>query len=303
MELRHLRYFVAVAEHLHFGRAAAALRLAQPSLSRQIRQLEEEVGVDLIDRTDRRHVQLTAAGVAFLEGARETLAMAERSAHEARRAAESESGRLSVAFVPSILQAPQAARILQRFRDRQPSVRVEISSMRTLEQWDALRSGRVQLGFLYHPPEDARIETRALWRQSIFLAVPEGHELQRGPAVTLRRLAREPFIWFDRSLSPSYYDLVRRAFESQGLAMSVAQEATTESARLNLVANRLGVTLVPGGWGAAPPPGVQMRPVSDLDEQLQVYVAFEPARLSRAADAFVCELGAALQRPHVVRAE
>ena len=138
MELRHLRYFVALAEELHFGRAAARLRLAQPSLSRQIRQLEDEIGADLLDRTDPRHVTLTAAGMQFLEGARQTLALAERTLHDARRAADAESGRLAIAFVPSILQAPEAGAILRHFREAQGEVRVEVTSLRTLEQWEAL---------------------------------------------------------------------------------------------------------------------------------------------------------------------
>ena len=287
MELRHLRYFVALAEELHFGRAAARLRLAQPSLSRQIRQLEDEISADLLDRTDPRHVTLTAAGMQFLEGARQTLALAERTLHDARRAADAESGRLAIAFVPSILQAPEAGAILRHFREAQGEVRVEVTSLRTLEQWEALRSGRVQIGFCYHPPDDAEIRGDPLWQQRILLAVPAHHPLASVPVISLEMVAREPFIWFDRALSPPYHDLVRKLFESRGLSIEVAQEATTESARLSLVAGGLGVTLVPGGWGAHPPVGVRMRSVTGLEESMQVWAIYDANRLSRAGDAFL----------------
>lgn len=296
MELRHLKYFVALAEELHFGRAAARLRIAQPSLSKQIRQLEDEIGADLLDRTDARRIALTAAGARFLEGARATLERAERAVNDARHAVDIEFGRLTVAFVPSILQAPEARRILRCFREVQRGVRVEVISLRTLEQWEALRSGRAQIGFLYHAPDDPEIRADPLWRHEILLAVPAQHPLASAPQVTLEQAAGEPFVWFDRALSPAYHDVVRRAFETRALSMDVVQEATTESSRLSLVSSGLGVTFVLGCEEGSLE-GVRIRRVAGLDARMQVYAAYEPARVSRAADAFLSTVRRVLRPP------
>ncbi len=295
MELRHLRYFLAVAEELHFGRASARLHIAQPALSRQIRPLEGEVGADLFDRSPRR-LQLTAAGRHFLEGARETLAVADRTLRRARRAWGSEVGRLSLAFVPAILETPEAVRILRRFRERHPAVRVEVSALQTVEQWEALRHGRVQVGFLYDPPPHAHLHCEALWRQEILLAVPAAHPLAKGSGpVPLALAAREPFLWFERACAPAPHDLVRQLFESRGLTMRVVEEAASEEARLSLVAGGLGVTLVPGSPEAPPRPGIALRRVQEIDFGVRIHAAHEGRRTSREAAAFLDEMRAALE--------
>jgi LysR family transcriptional regulator, benzoate and cis,cis-muconate-responsive activator of ben and cat genes len=295
MELRHLRYFVAVAEELHFGRAAARLRIAQPALSRQIRQLEDEVGADLFDR-GARALQLTAAGRDFLEGARETLAAAERTVRRARRAWGNEAGRLSVAFVPAILDSLEAVRILRRFRERHPAVRVEVSALQTVEQWEALRHGRVQVGFLYDPPADADLVCEPLWQQEILLAVPADDPLARGPGpIPLALAAHEPFLWFDRAAAPFPHDMVRRLFESRGLTMRVVEEAASEEARLSLVAGGLGITLVPGSADTAPRPGIALRRVQEIDFGVQVFAAHAGGRTSRVTGAFLGEMRGSLE--------
>jgi len=295
MELRHLRYFVAVAEELHFGRASGRLRIAQPALSRQIRQLEDEVGADLFDR-DGRTLQLTAAGRDFLEGARETLAVADRTLRRARRAYGSEAGRLALAFVPAILETEEAVRILRRFRERHPAVRVEVSALQTVEQWEALRHGRVQIGFLYDPPADSHVVSEPLWQQEILLAVPAGHILAKTPGpVPLALAAREPFLWFDRASAPAPHDLIRRLFESRGLTMRVVEHAASEEARLSLVAGGLGVTLVPGAAETPSRLGVALRRVQEIDFGVRVFAAHEGRRTSRAAAAFLDEMRAALE--------
>ena len=295
MELRHLRYFVAVAEELHFGHAAERLRIAQPALSRQIRQLEDEVGADLLDRNGRT-LQLTAAGRDFLEGARETLAVADRTLRRARRAWGNEAGRLALAFVPAILETEEAVRILRRFRERHPQVRVEVSALQTVEQWEALRHGRVQVGFLYDPPPDAHVACEPLWSQEILLAVPSSHLLARSPGpVPLALAAREPFLWFDRASAPVPHDLIRRLFESRGLTMRVVEHAASEEARLSLVAGGLGVTLVPATPDAPSRPGVVLRRVQEIDFGVRVFAAHEARRTSRPAAAFIDEMRAALE--------
>ena len=295
MELRHLRYFVAVAEELHFGRASARLRVAQPALSRQIRQLEEEVGADLLDRASRT-VQLTAAGRDFLEGARETLTVAERTVRRARRAYGNEAGRLSLAFVPAILESPEAVRILRRFHDRHPAVRVEVSALQTVEQWEALRHGRVQVGFLYHPSDDPGLICAPLWRQEILLALPSEHPLaQSAGPIPLAEAAREPFLWFERAAAPFPHDLIRQLFEARGLAMRVIEEVASEEARLSLVAGGLGVTLVPGTSEGPRRPGVAFRRVREIDFGVQVFAAHAGGRTSGVVLAFLAEVSAAIE--------
>jgi DNA-binding transcriptional LysR family regulator len=295
MELRHVRYFVAVAEELHFGRASARLRIAQPALSRQIRQLEEEVGADLFDRAART-LELTAAGREFFDGARETLALAERTIYRARRAHGEEAGRLSVAFVPPMLESPEAVRILRRFHDRHPAVRVSVSALQTVEQWDALRRGRVQVGFLYHASEEPGLVCTPLWRQEILLAVPSAHRLARETgSVPLAEVASEPFLWFERAAAPFPHDLIRQLFEARGLTMRVVEEVASEEARLSLVAGGLGVTLVPGTADGPGRPGVSFRRVQEIDFGVQVFAVHEGGRRSRVVDAFVVEMRAALE--------
>src|SRR5215470_3343253 len=153
MELRHLRYFVAVAEELHFGRAAIRLHMAQPPLSQQIRQLEQEIGVTLLNRTKRR-VELTPAGRAFLEEARRTLAQAERSVRTAQRASRGETGFLAIGFVPTA-DLDVLPRVLRAWRRRCPDVEVELSALSPAQQVEALREGRIQVGILRPPIDDA----------------------------------------------------------------------------------------------------------------------------------------------------
>ena len=291
MELRHLRYFVAVAEELHFGRAAARVHIAQPALSRQIRQLEDEVGADLFDRNGR--LQLTAAGRDFLEGARETLAVADRTLRRARRAHGDEVGHLALAFVPAILETEEAVGILRRFRERHPAVRVEVSALQTVEQWEALRHGRVQVGFLYDPPPWAHLQSEPLWSQEILLAVPSAHPLARGSGpVPLALAAREPFLWFERASAPVPHDLVRRLFESRGLTMRIVEQAASEEARLSLVAGGLGVTLVPGAPARS---GIVLRRVQEIDFGVRIHAAHEGRRTSREAAAFLDEMRAVVE--------
>ena len=251
--------------------------------------------MDLFDRASRA-VQLTGAGHDFLEGARETLAAAERTVQRARHAHGNEAGRLSLAFVPAILESPEAVRILRRFHERHPAVRVAVNAMPTVEQWEALRNGRVQVGFLYHPPQEAKLVCTPLWRQEILLAVPAAHPLARGSGpVSLAEAAREPFLWFERAAAPFPHDLIRQLFEARGLTMRVVEEVASEEARLSLVAGGMGVTLVPGTAGAPPRPGVAFRRVREIDFAVQVFAAHEAGRTSRVVGAFLSEMRAALE--------
>ena len=178
MELRHLRYFVAVAEELHFGRAAARLNIAQPPLSRQIRDLEREIGVVLFERTTRG-AELTVAGSAFLSEARLTLAQAERAQRTAQRAARGETGRLRVGFVEAATHSGVLPSVLSFFRMHLPSIGLSLFEMDAVQQSDALRDGRVDVGLLHSPPLDADrwLRVEHVHTDPMILAVPDTHRL------------------------------------------------------------------------------------------------------------------------------
>ncbi|HTN51120.1 MAG TPA: LysR substrate-binding domain-containing protein [Anaeromyxobacter sp.] len=243
MELRHLRYFLAVAEELHFGRAAARLHIAQPPLSQQIQQLERELGYALFLRTQRR-VRLTEAGAAFRAEARSILERLEQAAAAAGRVARGEAGSLAVGFVASATFA-LLPRLYRRFRERQPGVALSLEELSTAEQVEALRAGRIQVGLARPPVGDDSLEAEPLADEPLVAALPARHPLARRGALPLRALADEPFVLFPRHPRPGWIDVVREACRSAGFRPAVAQEVLELSTAVTLVAAGIGVTLVP----------------------------------------------------------
>jgi DNA-binding transcriptional LysR family regulator len=260
MELRHLRYAVAVADELHFARAAARLHIAQPPLSKQIKDLEDELGVRLFERTNRR-VRLTDAGAAFVAEARRTLASAERAADAARRAARGETGRLALGYVSSASYELLPA-IVRAFRRRAPDVTLVLEEMSSGEQTRALSAGTLDLGFVRRPPplEPGLIGT-TLRREPIVLALPRDHALAALRMIRLRDLAREPFIVFPARPRPSWADVAIDLCRRAGFEPGIALEAVEMASALSLVAAGIGVTLVPASVRAVRRPGVVFRPI------------------------------------------
>src|SRR4029078_2770753 len=175
LELRHLRYFIAVAEELHFGRAARKLGITQPPLSLQIQRLEAELGVQLFERTNRR-VQLTPAGKTLLEEGRHVVSAFSSATDAARRAARGETGSLTVAFAASVMFL-SLPRIIRRFRAQFPSVRLELRELPPGSQIVALRNGELDIGFLREPPPDAELTTETVMREELLLALSTRHAL------------------------------------------------------------------------------------------------------------------------------
>jgi DNA-binding transcriptional LysR family regulator len=259
MELRHLRYFLAVADELHFGRAAARLHISQPPLSQQIRQLERELGFDLFARTGRR-VRLTDAGRAFRDEARSILARVDEAAAAARRVAEGHSGELAVGFVASATYAV-LPRLYRRFRERHPEVALTLAELSTAEQVQALRAGRIQVG-LARPPFDAGdLAVEPLAEEPLVVALPSRHPLAAARAVALRSLARERFVLFPRQPRPGWIDVVQGACAEAGFRPAVAQEVLELSTAVTLVAAGIGVCLVPASARALRLSGVAWRPL------------------------------------------
>ncbi len=243
MELRHLRYFLAVAEELHFGRAAERLQMAQPPLSQQIRKLEEELGVQLFYRTKRR-VQLTDAGQVFLEHAQLTLAQAEQAIKAAQRANHGEFGRLVIGFVGSA-SYDVLPDILRVYRERFPDVSLVLRELTTIQQVHALLNGRVNIGFIRPPVHDEALEVETILREPFLVALPENHSLASQAEIPLEALSREFFVLFPRHLGPGFYDQIVSLCQQAGFSPDVSQEAIEMQTIVSLVAAGFGVALVP----------------------------------------------------------
>ena len=261
MELRQLRYYVAVAEELHFRRAATRLHMSQPPLSQQIRQLEEEVGCRLLART-RRRVELTPAGASFLRDARALLADLDAAVATARRIDAGQTGRLRIGFVGSALVSVLPA-IVQRFRAVRPQVEVELRERSTSEQVEALASGAIDVGFVPLPVDETGLRAEVLLRERTVAALPAAHPLARMRRIPLSRLAAEPFVMFPNAQAPGFHDrLITSLTAVSGSPPRVVQEAAEMQTIVGLVATGIGVSLVPASVQHLALQGVAYRQVT-----------------------------------------
>ncbi|OWT76824.1 MULTISPECIES: LysR family transcriptional regulator [unclassified Achromobacter] len=243
MELRHLRYFQALAREGSFTRAAAALHIAQPPLSRQIRQLEDELGVCLVER-GTRGLKLTEAGRFFYEQSLQLNARLEEIVVGTRRLGAHAARWFGIGFVPSTLSGfvPELIRYL-----RQADARVEVglSEMTTLPQIEALKSGRIDLGIGRIPFDDSAIERRVLMDEPLVAVLPRTHPLATRKRLTVAQLATQPFVLYPARPRPNYGDHVVGLFRAAGYQPVVVQEANELQTALGLVAAGMGVTVVP----------------------------------------------------------
>ncbi|MEM9925514.1 MAG: LysR family transcriptional regulator [Cyanobacteria bacterium P01_D01_bin.50] len=243
MELRHLRYFVTLAEELHFGRAAERLHIAQPPLSQQIRQLERELGFELFHRTKRK-VELSEAGEIFLIEVQQIFRQLEQAIFLGRQVSRGEMGQLVVGFVSSAAYniLPD---ILRNSRNRIPNISLELHELTTDEQLRWLQSGRVDVGFVRPPVDENTYESKIIFRESLAIALPENHQLANQEKVSLQSLIKESFILFPRFLAPGLYDVIISFCQRVGFSPRVAQEAIQMQTIVSLVAAGIGVAIVP----------------------------------------------------------
>ncbi|QSN63286.1 LysR family transcriptional regulator [Caballeronia sp. M1242] len=243
MEMRHLRYFVAVAEEKNFTRAAQRLNIAQPPLSRQIQQLEETLGVQLLERNSRP-LKLTETGKFFYSHASQLLAQTAELESMTRRVGNIERS-LSVGFVGSTLYG-LLPKIIRRFRDENPTVELSLHEMSTMDQLRALKEGRIDVGFGRIRNEDANIRRVVLREEKLIAALPFGHPLSTAkPVIALRDLLNETLIIFPKAPRPSYADQVLAAFDERGLKPRRIYEVRELQIALGLVAAGEGVSVVP----------------------------------------------------------
>lgn len=259
MELRHLRYFVAVAEELHFGRAAARLHISQPPLSVHIRELETEMGVRLFDRSTRR-VSLTAAGAAFQERVTVLLAALDDAIVEAGDFGAGKRGRVRVGFVSSasVTVVPRAVR---RFRDEHPLVEVELDPLTTNEQLDGLAVGSLDVGLVRTTavPDDIVIEP--LLAEDMVAVVPVSHPLAGSKSMSPAQLANEKLVLFPRDMMPGFLAQVWDMLRAHTSELNVVQEAIHHETVVGLVSAGVGVSILPASVSRVSTPDIVILPI------------------------------------------
>jgi DNA-binding transcriptional LysR family regulator len=243
MDLRQLRYFVAVAEERHFGRAAQRLHMSQPPLSMQIKALERELRITLLERTSRR-VALTDAGRAFLERARKILDAVEEAKEEARGAEEGTRGVLEVGFISSATLSllPPSIRL---FRERFGGVELELKELTSAQQVDALYGGEIKVGLVRLPMRAPGIRFEPVFEERLIVALPSDHALERLDRVSLEAIADLPLIFFTRQLIPGFHAQIVELFQRVGAFPKVAQHAVHLQTIVGLVASGVGIAILP----------------------------------------------------------
>ena len=295
MELRHVRYFVAVAEHQHFGRAAEALHTAQPSLSQQVRQLERELGVTLFERTTRR-LKLTPAGEIFLAEARQILAQVTSSIERTRSVFKGERGRLRITFVSGAMGAGALPQILHDFRDAHPDVTLQVEPMPSLAQIEALREGIVHLGFFSGGHSDEAFDRTIVWRERFIVAIPSGHPCASQEVLSFDDLRAQRVVVFSRTSGSMLPNAISALLHEFNIIADVVYGGGDAETIIGLVAAGGGMSLVPQSWSAFQFPGVVYRPVTPvrwIEPGMALYRVRDAG--SPLIDAFVRSAAATLQ--------
>jgi len=285
MELRHARYFVAVAEELHFGRAAKRLHMAQPPLSHQIRELEQELGVSLFKRTSRR-VELTVHGHLFLKEARALLDQAQRAVELMKASQRGEHGSVVLGFVTSACYSVLIP-TLREFHSRYPKVDIRCREMPPVVQIESLHRGAIDVGFLRTPIRDGSIQIRLLLRESLVLALPEDHPAATKSEVHLKEFTNEPLVLFVREQGPALFDQIIATCRQAGFNPQLTQVANEMQSMLGLVAAGMGVSLVPSSIRNLQRPGVVYKTVAGKTAEIELSLALRAGELTPVQETFV----------------
>ena len=275
MEFRQLRYFVTVAQELHFGRAAERLDITQPALSKQIRVMETNIGIKLFFRT-KRSVKLTPAGEVFLKEAQQLLQQAEKAIAKAKRTAKGEVGKLTIGFTATATYTV-LPELIGRFRSSHSQVEVEMLELCTEAQVTALNQGEIDLGFL-HPPIDTRgLEVYPLLSEEFVVVLPKQHSLMVKELLSLKDLAQESFLLHPRSEGPFLYDEFFKLCRQNGFRPQIVKEVCNHQTRICLVAAGMGVTFVPAGLETSISSDLVCKPIKNLPFKLEFAAAWRSA--------------------------
>lgn len=287
MELRHIRYFLAVAEEAHFTRAAAKLGIGQPPLSQQIKDLEKEVGVQLFRRVPHG-AELTPAGAAFLEEVRHMPAAAERAIRTARRASKGETGSLKVGFTASAAFSVVVPKSVRDFRRAYPDVELLLEEGNTTQLVNGLESGSIDLAFLRPGFEGSdKFQLRMLSQEPMVIALPAGHRCAKQKSIKLADLRNEPVLLFPRAIGSKLYDTVIGACRKAGFEPLLGQVAPQIASVVNLVAAELGFSIVPSSMAQVQVNGVVYRAIDGAAPIAQLALAFKKGATSPLVRNFI----------------
>ena len=273
MELRHLRYFIAVAEELHFGRAAQQLGISQPPLSQQIQALEQELGARLFERTNRR-VELTDAGRLFLDESRQVLAQVDKAVLLARRAHLGELGELKIGFTSSAPFTSTIPSSIHAFRKAYPDVHLDLQEMSSRQVLKALLEESLQVGVIRPLALPDAVHWVELFREPLVAVLRADHPLAAGSedGLAIAALAEEPFVFFPRSYGTGLYDQVIALTRQAGFSPRIAQEASEAMTIIGLVSAGLGVSILPASFRRTRVDGVVYRTLSDPEATTAVWL-------------------------------
>jgi DNA-binding transcriptional LysR family regulator len=285
VELRHLRYFIAVTEELNFSRAAQRMHMAQPPLSAAIRQLERDIGVDLFLRTTRE-VKLTDAGRAFLQGARRTLADAERAAEDAKRAAAGELGRLRIAYSWS-MRFDTLPALGRAFRASHPDVELLAQEMWNARMPAAFAGGSIDLALSLCPEIAAELELAPIRKERLVALLPEAHPLAHEHAIPLSALADEEFVLFPREIAPRLHDAFMAIYRRAGFEPRVRNESFHTGWDVGVLAEIPAAAIAPQSAAAGLPDGIVAVALSEPTDSLESCLVWRSDHSSPAVAAFV----------------
>lgn len=298
MELRHVRYFIAVAEHLNFRKAAQQLHVAQPPLSRQIRQLEEYLGVALFVR-DKRKVELTRAGHAFLEEARKLILQAGHATAAARHAQKGESGTVRIGIASGL--GGVVSKAVFEHRRRFPTIEVECRDLFSNFQNEALRKQEIDVGFLRPPVDQVNLDCELLYEEEFVVILPKAHRLAKRRSLRLRDIADEPLIIFDRNFSSGLYDKIMGLFNRQGFTphLIVTHVEAHEEAGAIMVASGKAIFVGAGAIVNRSVSGIELASVrlNEAEAKIEVYAAWRKGEDSPAVLAFLDSVNRVLRPP------
>ena len=296
MELRHLRYFIAVAQHLNYSEAARRLHVAQPAISQTILNLEEELGVKLLLRT-KRSVQLTAGGSTFLREAEDILRRAGEARRLTQRAARGEVGSLGIGFFGTAA-APIMPALVQSYRRKFPDVELQLYELNPDQQLAAFDDGRIQLGFSRPLPLERRgeFEEEVVYMDHLAIALPETHRLAKQKVVGLKSLAGEPFVQFHRRGAPGLFDEVIATCRRADFSPRIVSEPNFMATVMTLVESGLGVSLIPRCVRSLNRVHVAIRPISPKSARIPLCVAWRKSEKSPVIAAFLDTLRAAAKQ-------
>lgn len=285
MELRHLRYFITVAEELNFSKAALKLYTAQPSLSQQIKDLEEDVGVKLLHRTKRK-VELTEEGAVFLEQARLTLAQADKAVAMARQVSQAKQQMLRIGFVP-VAEMKIFPYVLPNLRVQNPDLKIELLSMNNHDQMKAIKKGELDITFTRHNFNSDEIESQFVLREPLIFILPKDHPLAKYERIPVKALNGIDFIIPAAEQSQNLHDMILNFAKTNGIEFNIVQKADNILFNINSIGMGLGCTILPGYIAPLTMNNTIIRPLDIELPYLDLYVSYRKNSNSPSVDKFM----------------